>query len=256
MTRSEYEDRILGKGKHAIFTIAGDGCVRDGECVTSKNYPNNYGSNEACTIRFKGSGIWFEGFDVEPHATCNYDALTINGNKHCGSVAPVAVPTGPIEWKTDGSVVKGGWKLCPSGLVTSRTQAKHSAMTLSPGHSMPVLGGKGQDNLLNPKGEEQEVQTEGSQSSIWIFLAAGTAATLLAFASISVTVYRRRHASRPTTPHIPGPLGNVSGNTRVDVQMKMSKEEVIGTERELDTYLSSYLLTCRHTSLLTHLLIR
>jgi len=122
VTRSEYEDRILGKGKYATLTITGTGCVRDGECVTSKNYPKDYGNREECTIRgFEGKAIGFESFDVESHNKCDYDALIINGNPHCGSVKPVVVPTAPIEWKTDGSVVRGGWKMCPSLIIIEGT---------------------------------------------------------------------------------------------------------------------------------------
>ena len=116
VTRSAYEDRILGKGTFATFTIVGNGCVRDGECVKSKNYPANYGDNEACTIRgFNGRALQFERFNVESHATCAYDSLTINGQAYCGTTKPDGlVPTAPIQWRTDHNTVRGGWKMCPS----------------------------------------------------------------------------------------------------------------------------------------------
>jgi hypothetical protein len=135
VTRSAYEDRILGKGTYATFTIVGDGCVRDGECVTSKNYPANHGNDEACTIRgFEGRALQFERFDVESHGTCAYDALTIrtaahpSGHAYCSTVKPDGlVPTAPIQWRTDSSVVRGGWKMCPSATAQRMSSTRRSA---------------------------------------------------------------------------------------------------------------------------------
>ena len=54
-------------------------CEIIGECVQSPNYPSNYGSNQACTIGFRGDGT----LSVDDFATENaFDYVEFDGNQH------------------------------------------------------------------------------------------------------------------------------------------------------------------------------
>merc|ERR1719326_2585502 len=67
----------------ARWTITGTGCDESshlgsgygefGHCVSSKNFPQNYGNNEACSVSLGSGGTlaWFEG--TEPVVEANYD---------------------------------------------------------------------------------------------------------------------------------------------------------------------------------------
>ena len=66
------------------------------DCVCSSNYPGGacdassqasggYESFQTCEVNFtQPVMLTVNVFDVETHATCKYDALTVDGVKHCG----------------------------------------------------------------------------------------------------------------------------------------------------------------------------
>merc|ERR1719336_3012117 len=84
------------------WSITGSGCVQNGDCITSKNYPGNYGNSESCTINLAGSvSITTQAFDTE----ARYDYLTVGGTAYAGTSGPPSgTYTGSINWATDGSV--------------------------------------------------------------------------------------------------------------------------------------------------------
>eukprot|EP00966_Prymnesium_polylepis_P308310 7124869-Prymnesium_polylepis.1 len=53
-------------------------------------------------------------FDVEPHDTCDYDHLIIDGARFCGTSGPDgAVPfDGRMEWTSDNIESRAGWEIC------------------------------------------------------------------------------------------------------------------------------------------------
>lgn len=68
--------------------------------------------------------ITFDKFDVESEFLCEFDFLSINGRKHCGTEDKsfgnkkmpleslyVLSESTELVWKTDGSVTKGGFSL-------------------------------------------------------------------------------------------------------------------------------------------------
>jgi len=85
-------------------------CVLDAAgCVSSPNFPSNYGSNERCTIGPNFGTITVESFDTEN----NWDKLFVDGTTYMGSNGPAGVnAVGDITWNSDGSVSKKGWKIC------------------------------------------------------------------------------------------------------------------------------------------------
>lgn len=63
-----------------------------------------------------------DSFDTE----ARYDKLTVNGRMYSGAAGPSGVvATGVIEWFSDFSVTKAGWRICGAGEapVTTTTQA-------------------------------------------------------------------------------------------------------------------------------------
>jgi len=80
-------------------------------CVSSWNYPGEYGDYELCTMSGSvGCTIRVVDFGTET----GYDVLTVNGNAYSGTDGPEGViPDGMILWRTDDSDVSVGWKICP-----------------------------------------------------------------------------------------------------------------------------------------------
>jgi len=92
------------------WVVTGSGCEEDSNCVQSKNHPGNYGNNEACSIELSGSvSVTVEEFSTES----GYDFLTVGGRRYSGSNGPASGSyTGSINWESDYSVTKSGWRLC------------------------------------------------------------------------------------------------------------------------------------------------
>merc|ERR1719384_781998 len=96
------------------WAIRGSGCEMDGACIQSKNYPLNYGNNEACNIELGGIPLAVDGdFKTER----NYDKLIIDGVEYHGNppsnIADFdGVYTGTMAWSSDYSVTNTGWRIC------------------------------------------------------------------------------------------------------------------------------------------------
>lgn len=94
-------------------------------CITSPNYPKNYGNNESCKIVVNVSAA--VPLDVKEFATeAGYDKMTIGCQRFSGAVGPQGVtPTGDITWASDENTgalywnTKAGWKICPSSVDTT-----------------------------------------------------------------------------------------------------------------------------------------
>ena len=67
-------------------------------------------------------GLEVVAFDVEPDSLCDYDYLTVNGVKYCGTSGPQGVvpEDGVIEWTSDDGVVRSGWKARTDGSLSPR----------------------------------------------------------------------------------------------------------------------------------------
>ena len=102
--------------------VDGDGCEGiqgpHGPCVQTTKYgESNYEDNTSCTITNPPYGsIYVYSFEVEApwKGNCWADYLTVNGARYCGTDSPMGVvPNGsPIEWHTDITLTKAGWKIC------------------------------------------------------------------------------------------------------------------------------------------------
>jgi len=94
------------------WTIDGSGCVETdgGSCISSLNYPSNYGNSQSCNIILAGDiNIRAGSFNTESY----YDRLTAGGISYSGTSGPPAgVYSGSITWSSDASVTRSGWKLC------------------------------------------------------------------------------------------------------------------------------------------------
>jgi len=92
------------------WELSGSGCTMSGACVSSSNYPSNYGNNQACTVQLWGDiPLSTEAFDTES----GYDYLTVGGTQYSGSSGPSSGSyTGAMTWSSDYSVVRSGWRIC------------------------------------------------------------------------------------------------------------------------------------------------
>ncbi|XP_043916230.1 cubilin-like [Protopterus annectens] len=113
----------------AKYLFSGCGGIQDGESgvVSSPNYPDPYDSMNRCTWLLRAPEghtitITFTYFDVENHATCNWDSVTlINGGspdspiigQYCGTNSPGTITSGSnqllIVFSSDHVVQKGGF---------------------------------------------------------------------------------------------------------------------------------------------------
>jgi len=88
-------------------------CSIAGRCVTSANYPSEYGNSQACTMTALEAGtLRVEAFYTE----LNYDFVLVGGLRYSGQQGPpqgVEIWPGDVfSWGSDGSVTRTGWKLC------------------------------------------------------------------------------------------------------------------------------------------------
>jgi len=92
------------------WEIYGEGCQMDFNCISSNNYPANYGSNEECTVKLFGDiPLIMESFATE----IRFDTLTVGGVQYDGTTGPPSGSyTGTISWASDRSFDAAGWKMC------------------------------------------------------------------------------------------------------------------------------------------------
>ena len=104
---------VKGVGGIAPFTVSSGACqIEDTVCMTSPNYPSNYGSSQECKIRVNKDGrLNVMDFVTESF----YDYLTVGGQKYGGTTGPdniVVSANDNIAWESDGSTNKKGFKIC------------------------------------------------------------------------------------------------------------------------------------------------
>jgi len=96
----------------AVFSVSGSGCTVSGACVSSTNYPSDYGNGESCTLTMtQNVRLSVQSpFEIERV----YDYLRVNGAaKWTAEEIPSTLSSGStIAWSTDYSVAKQGWKIC------------------------------------------------------------------------------------------------------------------------------------------------
>lgn len=93
------------------FTVEGPCIVEDdNDCVTSPNFPGQYGTSESCSILARpGMRVAATTFKTEEL----YDQLEITDIQYSGRNAPQNVtPRGPMEWLSNAQTVDDGWRLC------------------------------------------------------------------------------------------------------------------------------------------------
>jgi len=110
------------------FSVQGPCSQMDADgCVTSPNYPGNYGSNERCTIGPNFGTIRVDAFDTER----NGDKMFVNGEARSGHSGyahegPRSMEgvnsVGYIEWFSDVSANSKGWKICSENPPSTEPQ--------------------------------------------------------------------------------------------------------------------------------------
>ena len=98
------------------------------------------GNDESCDIiATQDVTLHAPYFQVECRAGCDHDTLTVNGRKHCcsaeglrGLVVPASTGGQFIEWRSDSSLVRGGWQLCVMDPPTPPTPPDPPMPPMSP----------------------------------------------------------------------------------------------------------------------------
>jgi len=94
------------------WELSGSGCTMDGDCISSLNYPGNYGNNEACNVQLYDVSLRFDAFNTESR----YDYLRVGGTGYSGTSGPAdGSYSGSMSWASDYSVTRSGWKVCRTG---------------------------------------------------------------------------------------------------------------------------------------------
>jgi len=124
----------------ALLHLISGQCVTDGLCVSSPNFPNNYGDNERCELSVTSGNS--APFAIESFNTENgFDFLIIDGVRHSGdssgnraanTVPFDVVPTNSISWQSDGSSTKPGFRICLQTTTTTTTMANEASAVGDP----------------------------------------------------------------------------------------------------------------------------
>ena len=100
-------------------------CAMDGHfCMTSPEYPAEYGISQKCTIDIRSNGtLTALNFSTEE----NYDTLSIGEHAYSGNAGPVGVPVHKgtvVRWQSDYDKNSIGWRLCWSSSSSEPTMAQ------------------------------------------------------------------------------------------------------------------------------------
>ena len=94
---------------------------KQGDCVTSPNYPDNYDDDQQCTITILSH--WTRYLDVvDFQLELGFDLLNVNGDRYigrpfgCGARSPRVEPTGVKHFPSTYSRNEVGFKLCRSNV--------------------------------------------------------------------------------------------------------------------------------------------
>lgn len=105
----------------SFFTVKSGPCTVDPEddkCIMSPNWPEEYGSKEACEIVVDKDGF-LNAAEGEPafHTEGHSDILSVNCNTFSGASGPsnIQVSDGAeLMWSSDDETPSSGWKICAS----------------------------------------------------------------------------------------------------------------------------------------------
>lgn len=97
----------------SVWEVLSGNCTASRNCVMSPNFPANYDNYQHCTFQMLSPGpITVEHFQTEVDS----DILTVNGHQFSGSLESRdfedTIPAGNIDWSSDFSITRLGWKLC------------------------------------------------------------------------------------------------------------------------------------------------
>ena len=93
-----------------LTVLSGD-CVSSQNCVTSGNFPSNYGNRERCSVATPAGFICATSF----HTESGFDKFIVSDTEYDGTSGPQDVPVNAgdvLIWTTDSSVTRKGWEIC------------------------------------------------------------------------------------------------------------------------------------------------
>ncbi|CAK0869737.1 unnamed protein product [Prorocentrum cordatum] len=121
---------------HMWAAVSG-ACARDGSCVESPNYPQDYGVDQECTVEIdlgSAAPILVESFNTESF----FDYLIVNGVEYSGGIGPSGItPSTSIVWSSDFTATQSGWRLCAGSPPSTPAPPTPAAPTPAPMPSAP-----------------------------------------------------------------------------------------------------------------------
>ncbi|CAJ1406501.1 unnamed protein product [Effrenium voratum] len=130
----------MGVESRGMWRSVSRPCAIDDEgCVMSHSFPRYYGAQEHCRLEIEealAGPLRVTDFNTERR----HDFLTINGKAYSGTEGPQGVvPHGDIEWRSDHSISKRGWRLCPPLPAQAAEPAKAAPEAGEDGDGRPAF---------------------------------------------------------------------------------------------------------------------
>ena len=128
----------IGPPLNPFWQVTSGECQLEDDCLTSPNYPENYGEHQACEIHITDE--WVGYLDVHHFATEHYfDFLIVNDVEYSGAVSSPpfdgVIPSGTIFWTADYIFNEAGFKICRTNVSVTVTTTIYQA----PEHVRPVV---------------------------------------------------------------------------------------------------------------------
>jgi len=179
-----------------MWSVCSGPCQLDADgCVYSPNYPSGYANEQSCDIRVnpsqEASPIAVEAF----HTEANYDLLVVNGVSYSGNLGSQGgphgvIPSGAIQWSSDYSIVKTGWKLCADSPVTTvvATTATTTSTTEAVATSSATTTTVSTTNEPESSTTTTATTTDTTSTTIFTTTTLSTTVSTTVFATSSTTV--------------------------------------------------------------------
>jgi len=103
----------------AYFSMSGGGCDTEANCVSSRNYPNNYGANEGCSITILQDAAVTHGSTFSIQTTHDHLIIDDRDVNAASDVQDNLAEGAEITWNSNSNNHREGWQLCfwPEGVV-------------------------------------------------------------------------------------------------------------------------------------------
>ena len=124
----------IGPPLNPFWQVTSGECLLEDDCLTSPNFPENDGVDQACTIEITDE--WVGYLDVHQFGTGEkVDLLYVNDVAYPG-IMPIplfngVLPKGTIFWSADHEYNEAGFKICRTNVSVTGTTGTHQPSDIS-----------------------------------------------------------------------------------------------------------------------------